>query len=147
MPAVHGSHTKSIDIEAPPSRVFQCFSTLELRHKWFRVPGSAEHTLDFRVGGFERTSGDFTALDHAERIETVTQFIDIVPNERIVYSYALTVDRLRSASLVTITLTGSTHLEYHEQYTSFDPESENDVRHIEGGTRLLLNGLKVVAEG
>jgi len=156
MPAIHGTHTKSIEIDVPRERVWACFAELDLRHRWFRIPGPAdasEHELDFRVGGEEVTRGTFTALDRAERIETRTRFHDLVPGERILSTYALTVDRLRSVSVLTIELTDAgagTRVDFTEQYTFIDPVSpdgEVERREREGGTRLMLNGLKAVAEG
>lgn len=155
MPSIHGSHTKSIEIAATRYRVWACFAELDLRHRWFRIPGPAhasEHELDFRVGGDEVTSGTFTALDQAESIETRTHFHEIVPGERIVSSYELTVDRLRSVSVLTIELTDTTdgtRVDFTEQYTFVDPttpDGEIERKEREGSTRLMLNGLKGVAE-
>ena len=156
MSAVHGSHTQSIEIAAPRERAWACFAELDLRHRWFRIPGPAnasEHELDFRVGGEEVTRGTFTALDHAEAIETRTRFHDLVPGERILATYSLSVDRLRSVSVLTIELTDAaagTRVDYTEQYTFIDPVSPDGIierKEREGGTRLMLNGLKGVAEG
>lgn len=156
MPSIHGSHVKSIEIEAPRERVWACFAELDLRHRWFRIPGPADgstHELDFRVGGEEVTRGTFTALDRAEAIETRTRFHELAEPRRIVSSYELSVDRLRSVSVLTIelgeTATGTT-VEFTEQYTFVDPTTPNgevERKEREGSTRLMLNGLKAVAEG
>ncbi|CAN5536821.1 SRPBCC family protein [soil metagenome] len=155
MTLVLGSHIKSIEIDAPREKVWSCFSQLDLRHRWFRIPGprdASEHELDFRVGGLEVTRGSFMALDNAEAIETRTRFIDIVEPSRILSTYELDVDRLRSVSIIAVQLTeidGGTRVDYDEQYTFVDPTTADaavERREREGGTRLMLNGLKVTAE-
>lgn len=77
--------------------------------------------LDFRVGGFERAR--FRSAGGAPgRNETL--FLDIVPDERIVFAYALTEGEVRtSAALTTVELTadgGGTRLLLTEQVAFLD---------------------------
>ena len=75
-----------------------------------------------------------------------------MPGPRDASEHELDVDRLRSASLITVLFTplgDETQVDYHEQYTFIDPVSDDasiEIREREGGTRLMLNGLKATAE-
>jgi uncharacterized protein YndB with AHSA1/START domain len=70
-----------------------------------------------------------------------------VPDERVVFSYHLTVDDVRRwASLVTIELAprdGGTSLRHTEQYVflAYTADGAHDTAHLQGGTRLQLNAL------
>jgi uncharacterized protein YndB with AHSA1/START domain len=89
-----------------PARVFGAFSTVAAKSRWFAGPPNVKETvreMDFRVGGREIlnvTSPDgkgfvFDAL-----------YQDIVPNERIVYTYEMQIDGTRiSVSVATVTFT------------------------------------------
>lgn len=120
------------------------------------MPGpsrTATHELDFRVGGTERMSNSLVVGDRREDLENIATFIDIVPNERIVYTYRAVVDHVvRWAALVTIDLTpteSGTRLEWTEQYsfiTLSTPDGSDDERHLVGGTRLRLNALLIAAQ-
>jgi uncharacterized protein YndB with AHSA1/START domain len=103
---------------------------------------------DFRVGGTEISSGAFAPTgEHVERLEYRGTFHDIVPGERVVFSYHLTVDDVRRwASLVTVELAaadGGTRLRHTEHYVflAYTADGAHDTAHLEGGTRLQLNGL------
>jgi uncharacterized protein YndB with AHSA1/START domain len=157
---LHGSFTVARGVAAPPSRVFAAFADLSIRQRWFRIPsepGTAQHELDFRVGGGEAARGTFVPADSAEpeqreHIEYHSRFLDIVTDERIVYTYELLLDgRRRSVSLVTVELTpdaSGTRMTYTEQYVfvAFTEDGRADVGEREGGTRLQLNGLIAVVE-
>lgn len=90
-------------LNAPPSRVFAAYSSLEAKSAWFRPPTDIDtlnRDFDFRVGGKERFHArwpdgkvtDFQAVYH-----------DIVPNERIILAYDMfhNGDKL-SVSLMTL---------------------------------------------
>jgi uncharacterized protein YndB with AHSA1/START domain len=152
---LHGAFTVARGVAAPPSRVFSAYSDLALRQRWFRIPsepGTAQHELDFRVGGGETARGTFAPTGVSEHIEYHAWFLDIVTDERMVYTYELLLDgRRRSVSLVTIELAADadgTLLTYTEQYVfvAFTGDGRADVREREGGTRLQLNGLIAVVE-
>jgi uncharacterized protein YndB with AHSA1/START domain len=80
------------------------------------------------------------------------EFFDIVADQRIVFAYALTLDdRRRSTSLVTVELAphgDGTRMIRTEQYVflALTDDRQVDVAHLEGGTRLQLNGLASVVE-
>ncbi|MBM9509462.1 SRPBCC domain-containing protein [Streptomyces sp. KK5PA1] len=146
---MHGTFTVSATYEAPPERVFAAFADEQLRRKWFRLPGESgggHHELDFRVGGTEVARSTFAVADVTEHLEYRSRFIDIVPGERIVLSYEFLLDAVRRwVSLVTVELTPAptgTLLTWTEQYTYLVLTADgNDTAHLQGGTRLLLNGL------
>ncbi|HAN63113.1 MAG TPA: hypothetical protein DCQ79_04465, partial [Rhizobiales bacterium] len=85
--AIHATFVIERNFKAPPARVFNAFADRAAKASWFAGPGEWEkkrHEFDFRVGGRERLSGgpkggtvhSFDAL-----------YQDIVPNERIIYTY------------------------------------------------------------
>ncbi|HEX7939355.1 MAG TPA: SRPBCC domain-containing protein, partial [Gemmatimonadaceae bacterium] len=100
---VHGSFTIQRDFNAPVSRVFKAFTTVEAKKKWFFGPDgwdSGGHTMDFRVGGWEHESGGPPGgpVHHFHAI-----YRDIVPDERIIYSYDMQLDEWQiSVSLATL---------------------------------------------
>ncbi|MFD8725104.1 SRPBCC domain-containing protein [Streptomyces sp. NPDC059629] len=157
-PVKHGSFELRVHIPAPPERVFAAFAEPELRTRWFKVPGpsrTAEHELDFRVGGGERARNRVVSEDIDERVEYRSRFIDLEPAEHLVYVYEGHVNDVRRwVSLVTIRLAaqdGGTRLDWIEQYTYLvlsSVDGEQDFAHLRGGTRLLLNSLsRAVTEG
>ena len=91
----HGSFTLERTYDAPPSLVFHAFADEQAKRTWFGGPPEWDHlgyTMDFREGGQETDVGgpkggwvsSFTATYH-----------DIVPNERIVYTYEMSLDDKR----------------------------------------------------
>lgn len=136
--------------------MFNAFADSSVRGRWFKIPAEPEtryHELDFRIGGGERAGGTFTPMDNPERIEYESRFFDIVPAERIVFGYGLTLNgQTRTVSLVTAELTAAengTVLRYTEQYTLVNTTGDGsiDVAHVEGSVKLLLNGLSWVVDG
>ena len=129
---------------APPSRVFESFADPARKARWFGcVEGweVAEHTLDFRVGGREVWRGGPPGGPH-HRNDTV--YHDIVPNERIVWSYSMQLgDRRISVSLATVELRpdgAGTRLRLTEQGVYLDGHDGTDER--ERGSRDLLDNLE-----
>jgi len=129
--------------EAPPGRVFGAWSDPIAKRRWFSGPEEWQqgpHELDFRVGGRERASGGpkggpvhiYEAL-----------YWDIVPNERIVSTYDMHMDKTRtSVSLATVefNVEGSgTRLVYTEHGAFLDGHDSPAQR--EQGTRDLLEAL------
>ena len=100
-----------------------------------------DHSLDFRVGGREHAGSG--APDSAGSFTFDAEYCDIVPDERIVYTYSMTIDGRRiSASVATIVLAptpAGTHLRLTEQGVFLDGLDANDVR--ERGTNELLDAL------
>ncbi len=101
--AHHATFVIERTFDAAPSRVFRMFSDPAAKARWFSGPEewvSHERAFDFRVGGEERSSGGPKGgTVHAFRC----RYEDIVPDERIVYSYDMHLDADRiSVSLTTI---------------------------------------------
>lgn len=147
-PVIHGTFTVPADLTAPPERVFAAYAEPARRGSWFRMPGRTHYELDFRVGGREISSGAFAPTgEKTERLEYRAAFHDIVPDERVVFSYDLTVDDVRRwVSLVTVELAphdGGTRLRHTEHYVflAYTADGAHDTAHLKGGTRLQLNAL------
>src|SRR3954471_16959333 len=101
----HDTFTIERRYPAAPERVFRAFADRDTKARWFGcVEGwvVAEHTIDFRTGGREVwRGGPPGGAEH--RNDTV--YHDIVPNERIVWSYTMRLgDAPISVSLSTIEL-------------------------------------------
>jgi uncharacterized protein YndB with AHSA1/START domain len=105
---VHGTVSVTRGLAARPGRVWAAFADLELRDRWFRIPGdrdAARHELDFRVGGGETAAGVFAPSGTPEAVEWRSRIFDLETDRRIVFGYELTVDGLRrNVSLVTVVL-------------------------------------------
>jgi uncharacterized protein YndB with AHSA1/START domain len=141
--AVHATFTIERTYSAAPARVFAAFADPRAKAAWFGGPATWErgaHELDFRVGGRERLSG-------GPKGGTVHTFDcvyhDIVPNERIVYSYDMHLDQRHiSVSLATIEIKPAgkgTRLVFTEQGAFLD--GYDDAGSREEGTRGLLDKL------
>jgi uncharacterized protein YndB with AHSA1/START domain len=104
-----------------PERAFAAWADPEAKARWL-VDSEAHLELDFRVGGRERSRG--TAPDGSAYIyEALYQ--DIVPAQRIVYTYDMFLDGTRiSVSLATVEFTpvgdGGTHMVFTEQGAFLD---------------------------
>ncbi|MBB6250471.1 SRPBCC family protein [Nitrospirillum iridis] len=145
---VHAIFTLERTYDAPAARVFRALSDLEAKSKWFGggddwVP--LERSMDFRVGGKERARGRWTGGSHGNTTTTFDAlYLDIVPDERIVYSYEMHIDaRKISISLATMELTpagvGRTRLKVTEQGAFLD--GYDDAGSREHGTGFLLDQL------
>jgi uncharacterized protein YndB with AHSA1/START domain len=101
----HDTFTLERDYGAAPAEVFAAWADPAAKARWFRGPQeweAAPHELDFRVGGREVSRGGPPGGPvHTYR----AIYWDIVPNQRIVYTYELLMDETRiSVSLTTIEL-------------------------------------------
>lgn len=100
---------------APPERVYQAWADPEAKAKWF----SKADIFDFQVGGREYSSGG-PPEGPVFVFDAVYQ--EIVPGQRIVYTYTLDSDGVRiSVSITTIELIpvdGGTTLVFTEQERS-----------------------------
>ena len=97
-PVVHRTFSVERTYPAPPARVFAAFADPETKRRWVAEgPGVEvdEFALDFRVGGFERTRFRFVG---GAPVRNDTLFLDIVPDERIVFAYALTAEEVRASA-------------------------------------------------
>lgn len=146
-PTQHCTFTIKRRLSATPSEVYNAFANPELKQRWFRGPeewSSLGYNLDFRIGGHEHmVSGPSSGPMHVydATIE------DLVPNERIVYSYEMRLDEKRiSVSLTTVELEAvedekdTTRIIFTEQDVFLDG-SDSEAERVEG-TRLLLENLE-----
>ena len=91
----HGSFTLERRYKATPARVYKALSDESTKQKWFNPPetwGKDEHRMDFRVGGIETSVGGPVG-GPVHKFRAIYQ--DIVPNERVVYTYDMALDDVR----------------------------------------------------
>lgn len=148
-PVVHDTFVINKHYPATPARVFSAFSDPDRKRRWFAEgPGFQvdSHALDFRVGGTEvshfRMLG--APLPDGTPVVNHTWYTDIVPNQRIVFAYTMTVDGKRiSSSQTTVELEpdggDATRLRFTEQVAFFADADGIEMR--EAGTRQLLDQL------
>ncbi len=138
----HASFTLERTYPASPERVFAAWATQEAKSKWFGADegDTKEHTLDFRVGGREHTSG---AIPDGPSFTLDALYHDIVENERVVWSYDIHLDGRRiSVSLATVEISpapGGAKLVLTEQGAYLDGLDTNAQR--EAGTDEILDKL------
>jgi uncharacterized protein YndB with AHSA1/START domain len=101
--AVHATFSLERVYDATPARVFKAFADPAAKRKWFGGPSEwldTEQSYDFRVGGRE-TSKATPPGGESHAFNAIYQ--DIVPNERIVYTYDMHIGSARiSVSLATV---------------------------------------------
>ncbi len=141
--ARHATFTIERNLAAAPSRVFKAFADPEAKARWFGGPSEWEGKrldFEFRVGGRERSVGkpkDGPAHTFDAR------YYDIVPDERIIYSYDMYLGETRiSVSLATVELkrVGSgTKLIFTEQAIFLDDFDDAGGR--EHGSNWLMDKL------
>jgi uncharacterized protein YndB with AHSA1/START domain len=138
--AEHATFTVMRTYPLPPERVFAAWSTPEAKARWFGAPATTGYELDFRVGGTESNrggppGGPVYTYDATYR--------DIVPGERIVYSYSMAADdTVISVSVTTVEFAArgpGTTLTFTEQGVFLDGGDTPAVR--EKGTGELLDTL------
>jgi uncharacterized protein YndB with AHSA1/START domain len=140
---VHATFHLERTYDAPIELVFKALSDKAAKSKWFAGPAGKwreiERVMEFRVGGREKLIGQFDGGD-------VTSFdaiyYDIIPGERIVYSYEMHKgDKKISVSLATMQLkpagSGGTTLSVTEQGAFLDGYDDAGAR--EHGTGFLLD--------
>jgi uncharacterized protein YndB with AHSA1/START domain len=139
----HATFVVERTYEAPPARVFAAWADPAAKARWFGAPdeGTVEFELDFRVGGREFSRG--TVPDGQQSYTFEARYQDIVPDERIVYTYEMHLDEQRiSVSLGTVQLrreAEGTRLTYTEQGAFLDGLDTPEQR--EQGTGSLLDAL------
>jgi uncharacterized protein YndB with AHSA1/START domain len=129
--------------DASPARVFAAWANPAAKARWFAGPDeweTAAFELDFRVGGREISRGG----PKGGPVHTFEgRYYDIVPDERIVYTYDMHLDETRiSVSLATVEFkpTGAgTRLIFTEQGAFLDGYDMPAQR--EQGTADLLDAL------
>lgn len=138
--AIHKSFTIERVYPTSAKRVFAAFTDPVKKRRWF-AEGEGfvvdSFTLDFRVGGFERTRfryGDGPPMTND------CVYLDIVDEQRMVFAYSMTIGGAPlSASLSTIELEpekGGTRLRFTEHTTFLDGKDGSESRR-EGSLELF----------
>jgi uncharacterized protein YndB with AHSA1/START domain len=134
-------------LAASPLRVFAAFADVNLKTRMLASADDEEvgealaHAeFDFRVGGRERF--EFVEED-GRTMQYDALYYDIVPDQRIVYSYEMYSDGSRiSVSVSSIELlenAGTTTLVWTEQGAFLDGLDTSDMR--EGGTSWMIDNM------
>ena len=142
--AAHGAFHLERTYQATAEQVFRALSDEAAKNRWFHGPEGwrpIERFMDFRVGGRERVKGGFEG-GATTTFDAV--YHDIVPRERIVYTYEMRLDERKiSVSLATLQIKpagqGRTTLLVDEQGAFLDGYDDTGSR--ERGTRDLLDKL------
>jgi uncharacterized protein YndB with AHSA1/START domain len=136
----HTSFTIERSYDVSPERVFRAFADSEAKARWFAGSGEwrqGKRSMDFRVGGKEHLSGG--RAGQPPHVFDAT-YQDIVPNERIIYTYEMHIGSNRiSVSLATIELKKAgkgTRMTFTEQGAFLDGFDKPGIR--EEGTKVLL---------
>ncbi len=139
----HATFSIERTYDVPPHKVFAAFASLEAKSKWFGGPDEwnlGKRSMDFRVGGKEHLSGGPKGQP-PHIFDAIYQ--DIVPNERIIYSYDMHIGENRiSVSLATIEFKkagNGTRMLFTEQGAFLDDFDQPKLR--EEGTKVLLDQL------
>jgi len=140
---VHNTFSIERSYPSSPARVFAAFANQSTKRRWF-VEGEGweidEFSLDFRVGGHEIARFSFKG---GPPMGNDTVYLDIVPEQRIVFAYTMTVgDQRISVSLATVEIApagAGTRLIYTEQGAFFDGIDKPAGREV--GCRELLEKL------
>ncbi|MEC0240629.1 SRPBCC family protein [Paenibacillus dokdonensis] len=138
----HGTFVVERTYAASPERVYHAWADPTAKAKWFSKPD----IFDFQVGGREYSSGG-PPEGPVFTFDAVYQ--ELVPEQRIVYTYTLDSDGMRiSVSITTVELIkveGGTKLIFTEQGAFFDGHDTPEIR--EHGTNIMLDALGKVLEG
>jgi uncharacterized protein YndB with AHSA1/START domain len=133
---------------AVPSRVFAAFASTEAKSNWRWIDRLAEDDgavaaeFDFRIGGRER----FGFKRHGTAFRYDARYYDIVPDQRIIYSYEFYADDARiSVSVATIEFAmngDGTALTWTEQGAFLDGFDGNEAPGLRReGTAIILDHL------
>ena len=143
MTIAHHDFTISRTYPHPPEAVFEMFSDPAKKAMWFGNHDNfttGSEAWDFRVGGREQAWSD-----HGNGITTTfdATYADIVPNERIVYTYVMTLNEAPlSGSATSITfepVDGGTLMTFTEHGIHLDGPKGGESR--EEGTTWLVEGI------
>jgi uncharacterized protein YndB with AHSA1/START domain len=146
--AVHSTFVIERTYEAAPQRVFDAWATEAAKARWFGPPDKPEgsYSLDFRVGGREQLK---IAMGDGPTYSFDAFYQDIVPGQRIVYTYDMHRDEDRiSVSVATVEIEPSaagTRLTLTEQGVFLDALDTPAER--EHGTKVLMDTLGAQLEG
>ena len=146
---IHDTFAIERTYPAPASRVFAAFASKEAKETWgdtgdLSDPGAdaADSEFDFQIGGRERFGFGYQGVIY--RYDA--RYYDIVPGQRIIYSYEMYADDLRiSVSVATIEFVPTadgTVLTWTEQGAYLDGFDGADAPRLrQGGTAEMLDGL------
>lgn len=141
---IHNTFTLERTYAATVTRVFRAFSDPTKKRRWFAEGDGfiIEHyELDFRHEGYERTRFRFGAEGPLMTNDCV--YLDIVPDERIVFAYKMTIAGAPlSSSMGSIEFVpegGGTRLRLTEHTAYLDGQDGSEGRRV--GTAELLEAL------
>ncbi len=146
---IHDTFVIERTYPASPSRVFAAFASREAKDAWGDTgdiaeaePATGPVEFDFRVGGHERFGNVYQGVSYTYD----AFYYDIVPGQRLVYSYEMYADDVRiSVSVATIEFAGTddgTTLTWTEQGAYLDGFDGQDAPRLrQGGTSEMLDGL------
>jgi uncharacterized protein YndB with AHSA1/START domain len=150
-PVIHNTFVIERTYPTPVSRVFAAFTTKEAQDIW-RDTGDLDPSesstnggdseFDFRVGGHERFGFGYQGV--SQRYDAT--YYDIVPERRIIYSYEMYADDVRSsvsvATIEFVPVDGGTALTWTEQGAYLNGVDGAEAPHLRrGGTSEMLDGL------
>jgi uncharacterized protein YndB with AHSA1/START domain len=145
----HDTFVIEREYDVPVARVYGAWTDPRLKARWFAGSTDAlgdSYELEFRVGGREVNRGGPPG-GPVYTYESVIR--DVVPDQRIVYTYEMHADDDRiSVSVTTVEFRGegaTTHLRLTEQGVFLDGLDTPAQR--EEGTRSLLDSLGASLEG
>jgi uncharacterized protein YndB with AHSA1/START domain len=141
---VHDTFTIDRHFDAKPTRVFQAFADPAAKALWFAGPPETKQedaSFDFREGGRETM---VTLMPDGNRFGFYATYTDIVPDERIVYTYEMSMDGRRiSVSVATIEIQlgagGGTDLRVTEHGVYLDGLDKPEFR--KQGSEQLMDAL------
>jgi uncharacterized protein YndB with AHSA1/START domain len=146
---IHDTFVLERAYPASPSRVFAAFASKEAKNAWGDTgdiagiePSTGAAEFDFRVGGHERFGFVYQGVNYTYD----AFYYDIVPGQRLVYSYEMYADGVRfSVSVATVELgktDDGTTLTWTEQGAYLDGFDGADAPRLrQGGTSEMLDGL------
>jgi uncharacterized protein YndB with AHSA1/START domain len=130
--AVHSTFVIERLFSASVERVFAAWSDAQKKRRWFACHddwSTVEYRLDFQLDGTE-INAVATPAGIVHKFKA--RFLDIVPDERIVYAYDMHVGEVRiSVSLVTVTFAhdgAKTKMTFTEQVVFLDGQGDVDER-------------------
>jgi uncharacterized protein YndB with AHSA1/START domain len=150
-PVIHDTFLIERTYPTPMSRVFAAFTTKAAKETWGDTgdldpsesgTDSGDSEFDFRVGGHERFGFGYQGVSN--RYDAT--YYDIVPEQRIIYSYEMYANGVRSSvSVVTIEFVpvdGGTALAWTEQGAYLNGVDGAEAPHLRrGGVSEMLDGL------
>ena len=150
-PVIHNTFVIERTYPASVSRVFAAFTTREAKDTWGDTgdldsteqgTDSGDSEFDFRVGGHER----FCVGMQGASLRYDATYYDIVPEQRIIYSYEMYADGVRSsvsiATIEFVPVDGGTALTWTEQGAYLNGVDGAEAPHLRrGGTSEMLDGL------